>query len=348
MLHGGEIYNINQIIKYDFSVNLNPNPCPESVIKTLTEAVNGIDLYPDINQEAFCSAVAQAESCAGGGFSVLPENIIGGNGASELLCATINMLTPHKVLLPVPSFYGYRHALNMVKDCEICEYPLNAETDFEIRDDFITKITGDIDTVILTNPNNPTGKAIKEEMLNKIVHRCMETDTALIVDECFYRLSTDVVTARSYLRHYNRLFIIDAYTKSFAIPGVRLGYMICDADNKYRVKQMLPEWNLSVFAEKSGIACAKIITETDYLDKSVNFISEERVRLTDGLRREGIKVWESNANFLLIYCEDDLQHKLLERGILIRDCSNFSGLSKGYYRIAVKDRNSNDYLLDCL
>ena len=146
----------------------------------------------------------------------------------------------------------------------------------------------------------------------------------------------------------NRLLLLRAFTKSFAIPGVRLGYLIGSAEELLsKIREQLPEWNLSIFAQKAGQACLSSGNET-YLTETVRYVKRERRFLTDELQQMGIRVFPGKANFLLLYCEENLYEKLLRRGILIRDCSNFEGLSEGYYRIAVKRHEENLQLLEAI
>ena len=362
MLHGGEIYD--KKIEYDFSVNLNPLPCPDEVKKALETAILDMDKYPDITQKSFRREVAKAESnylknAMGIDSLITPEMVIGGNGASELIFAIVGMLKPRTILLPVPSFYGYRHALNALGDgiltnkCkrdqkEVCvqEYLLSKENDFELTHDFVNEINSETDMIILANPNNPTGRAVSEDVLRQIITKCRETGSTLIVDECFLHLSHANVSAIKYLHEFNKLFVVGAYTKLFSIPGVRLGYAFSDEKNIEQLKKYLPEWNLSVFAERAGIACARMMLETDFELQSVELIKKEKERIIEALKAKDIKVFKSDTNYILINSDDYLFEKLLKKGILIRDCSNFQGLTKGYYRIAVKDHESNSYLLN--
>ncbi|WP_026497292.1 pyridoxal phosphate-dependent aminotransferase [Butyrivibrio sp. WCD3002] len=384
MLHGGEIYD--KKIEYDFSVNLNPYPCSEQVTEALRDAVNDVDKYPDITQRLFRESVAKAENKLLVGFSeafgdesrcggaensdlrLTSGNIIGGNGASELIFAIVRMLNPGKVLLPVPSFYGYRHALVSCGDVNTSIYQCIEESGFELREDFADKIDESTDLVIITNPNNPTGRCIAPNVLGKIVKKCAATDTALIVDECFFNLawtqeeykglSGDLesdkgdthgrcaqMSAVRYLSKCPKLFIINAYTKLFSIPGVRVGYAISSEENIRNLARYLPEWNMSVFAQRVGVACANYLISGDFIKQSKRYICEERALLMDAFRKHGCRVYPSDTNFFLIYSEEDLFDKLLCSGILIRDCANFEGLGKGYYRIAVKDREANRRLI---
>ncbi len=386
MLHGGEIYD--KEIELDFSVSLNPCGCPDEVKRALSGAICDVDKYPDMNQRKFREAVARAESGlisrsvsnAGSADEILPDNIIGGNGASELLAAIVNMLRPKKALLPVPSFYGYVHALEMVKECKVVTYKLE-DKEFELDEEFADEITGDIDLVILGNPNNPTGKCIKKEALEAVLKKCRETGSALVVDECFFRLSDQgnnremhtsagddqVVSARTYLGSYDNLYVVDAYTKLFSIPGVRVGFCLSQPENIERLRKFLPEWNMSAFAQDAGIACAEVISEAcdsrdasneavkdiskDFMNSTFDLIKTEREYLASELRKLRLQVFESDTNFLLIRIPENYENiftLLLSNHILIRNCSNFDGLKNGFYRIAVKDHESNKRLTDAL
>ncbi|WP_026526871.1 pyridoxal phosphate-dependent aminotransferase [Butyrivibrio sp. VCD2006] len=349
MLHGGEIYD--KKIEYDFSVNLNPYPCPMEVKSAINEAIKDIDKYPDMSQRKFRKAVSDAENeylkkCYDLEKSITPDMVIGGNGASELIFSIVRMINPKKVLIPVPSFYGYRHALN--ENIFVNEYLLRKENDFALTEKFADEITCDTDLVIIANPNNPTGKCIDGNMLGAIVKRCNETNTALLIDECFLRLSDGNVSALGFINECNRLFVVSAYTKLFSVPGVRLGYVVSSEKNIDKLRRFLPEWNLSVFAERVGIACAGILTGSDFEEKSKALIREERVNLTGALREKGIRVYPSDANYILVHSKSDLYELLLGKGFLIRDCSNFKGLSKGFYRIAVKDKEANREFINAL
>ncbi|SCY02326.1 Histidinol-phosphate/aromatic aminotransferase or cobyric acid decarboxylase [Butyrivibrio sp. INlla14] len=345
MLHGGEIYD--KKIKYDFSVNTNPFPCPEDIKDMMIETVFAVDKYPDIAQSQFRRAVAKALNSSSYRCVFSPDMIIGGNGASELIAAVTLMLQPRKVLLPVPSFWGYEHALGMLESCEINYYPLSKENDFELTKGIVDAIEKDTDAVFLANPNNPTGRCISRDVLEKILERCQDTGTKLIIDECFFSLSEGNTSARDYIRDYSELYVIDAYTKLFSIPGVRVGFLLSQSQNIQNIKRYLPEWNMSSFALVAGVGCAKHCLK-GYTDESMEYIRRERTFLEENLKKCGIKVFKSDTNFLLLYSDENLYSYLLEKEILIRDCSNFRGLKKGYFRVAVKTHEENKILIKCL
>ena len=189
---------------------------------------------------------------------------------------------------------------------------------------------------------------VEPELLEKIAERCQKYGVTLILDECFV-MFTGAEERYSFLkkyRNYPGVVIVRAFTKLYAIPGVRLGYLVCsDAALTEAIRADLPEWNLSVFAQQAGcVACG----QRAYVEHSVAFVCRERAWLTEQLSEIGITVFASNANFLMIKDGRPLAKELLKKGILIRDCSNYRGLSGAYYRIAVRRREENERLLAAL
>lgn len=334
-VHGGDIYRNR--VKIDFSVNTNPFGIPELVKAALLEAVSGCDRYPDIDAEELCSAIAEIRQ--------LPKSgLVCGNGASELFLAAVHALKPEKVLLPVPSFWGYERAARAA-DSEIVYFDLKEENGFAVDETILAQLTEEIDLLFLANPNNPVGNVIEPELLDQIADRCLAKHIRIIMDECFIDFTGNGkrYSMQNKLETYPNVLLIQAFTKLYAIPGVRLGYLACsDKEIIGKIRAQLPEWNVSVFAQKAGIAALR---ETEFAEKSVAFVRKEREWIARELEKCGCKVFLSQSNFLLIWSRLPLYEKLLEKGILIRDCCNFKGLTSGYYRIAVKCREENVLLL---
>ena len=110
-----------------------------------------------------------------------------------------------------------------------------------------------------------------------------------------------------------------------------------------KIRRQLPEWNLSVFAQRAGIVCAEQAEQ--YLQDTVEYVKTKRAYLREGLEALGIRVVSGEADFLLLYTTKPIYDRLLAKGILIRNCENFRGLGEGYYRIAVKKQEENEVLL---
>ena len=174
-LHGGDIYRYPDVI--DFSVNTNPLGTPESVKRAVQESVAKIEHYPDVRCEALREAISRFEQ-------VNMEEILCGNGAAELFFAAVQAVWPQKALVIAPSFSEYEEALRSV-GAEVEYYYLCEEDNFQIREDYVDKLSEEIDMIFLCNPNNPTGQTIDRDMLIKILDRCKKQNIVVILDECF-------------------------------------------------------------------------------------------------------------------------------------------------------------------
>ena len=335
MIHGGDVYR-NQIL-LDFSVNINPFGIPEKMEEALHLAVRDCVQYPDPKQEQLCLALAEYEQ-------VKPEEILCGNGVSELLLALAHTICPVQAALPIPSFFGYERSLSTV-NAKINYYEMTEETQFSLDESFLMKFKEENDVLYLANPNNPTGKLVSVKLLEQIILQCERNQIYVVLDECFLPFCerSEEYHALFHKRSYPYLIRLHAFTKTFAIPGVRLGYMICDNQEFLkRVEEHLPEWNLSIFAQRVGMVAVK---EQEFLKKSCVEIRKERKWLSEQLTKSGFEVISGDANFILLKTQFPLYEMLRARNILIRDCSNFKGLKEGYFRIAVKQHKENEQLI---
>lgn len=335
MIHGGDIYR-NEV-KLDFSVNVNPLGIPAGVIQAMSQAVGLCSQYPDIRAEALKCSI---EGMTG----VDQESILCGNGASELFLAIMHGLKPGKTAIPVPSFFGYEYAATAAGRL-IVPMTMSTKDQFCLTENLIQDIDEDVNLMILANPNNPVGNLIPRESLERLIKICHKKDIVVVVDECFIEFTGKEAThsLKYAISDYPNLIVVRAFTKIFAIPGVRLGYLFCQNPIlRKAIERQLPEWNLSVFAQAAGVAACE---ERDYLGQTVRWLQQERAYLAEQLSRAGIRVFPSETNFILVQTELPLYEELLRRKILIRDCSNFRGLGSGFFRIAVKFHEENEELL---
>ena len=358
MAHGGDIYRNK--VNIDFSVNLNPLPVPGAVREAAIAGLEKASLYPDIKQDRVRNALAALEGVTSG-------CVYSGSGASELIMACVRAVAPGKVLLCEPCYSGYMHALRSVEatglsrqqgcrgshGIDIREYRLNKANGFRIDRDILDHMTEDIDLMFLTDPWNPTGTNIEDTLLSEILDRALACHICVILDLSFLPMSDKFIGLPPFyeaelINKYDNLFIIKSFTKLFALPGLRMGYVISSQSNITDIICLLPEWNLSSVAAETMIACADVIKNTGHVCDSVSLIRREREYLTGALRQLGYTVYDSDTSFILLETEQDLYNKLLENGILIRDCSDYRGLEHNFYRIAVREHASNEVLIRCL
>ena len=276
------------------------------------------------------------------------EEILCGNGAAELFFAAVQAIWPQKALVIAPSFSEYEEALRSV-GAEVEYYYLCEEDNFQIREDYVDKLSEEIDMIFLCNPNNPTGQTIDRDMLIKILDRCKKQNIVVILDECFLEfLDEPNRYEMSDLRgEYPNLLIIKAFTKIFSMPGLRLGYAI--SSNQDILEEMswkLQQWNVSVPAQMAGVAALE--KPKEYIRQTREYVSGQREYMRNIMKMMGYVVFASKANYLFFKGRPGLEKEALEAGFLIRDCQNYEGLSEGFYRIAVRTKEENERLITWL
>ena len=331
--HGGNIYRHAGML--DFSANISPLGMPEPVRRAIRESAADCIRYPDPDCTALTAAIAGFEACA-------PTQIVCGNGAADLIFRIVSAFRPRRALVCAPTFSEYAHAL-MQYGSSITEYLLDPARDFRPDDSILSAVTDETDMVFLCTPNNPTGQLIDPALLRKISEICAERKIPLVCDECFLRFCADAAaySLRPYLQGY--CIILHAFTKLFAMPGLRLGYALCGSPETAETLRNTGQfWSVSVPAQAAGIAALQC---TEHISKTVQFIAQERAFLADGLRASGIRVFESSANFLLLTAPADFKKQMAQRGIMVRTCADFHGLSVTYFRIAVRTHEENERLL---
>lgn len=335
-IHGGDVYGKN--VKYDFSININPIGMPESSKEAILKGIKQVEVYPDYNCTNLKKKIAQKKA--------LNENqILIGNGAAEVIFALCQMIRPKNALAVAPCFGEYEKAVKSVGG-KMYYNLIFPKDDFIVQESFLLEIQKHIDLVFICNPNNPTGKRIPKKLLELIIERCRETDTYLCVDECFLPFGKEEKEETLLGNNYEKLIVLRAFTKIYGMPGIRLGYAYFGSEKeKQRVSKVLQPWNVSVLAQLAGEAA---IEEEEYLKKTWELVKVERAFLKKEMEK-GLckKVYDSDANFLLFEAEKDLAEKFLERKIMIRDCSNFPNLTKGFFRICVGKHEKNLELLRC-
>ena len=252
---------------------------------------------------------------------------------------------PRRALVTAPTFAEYETALDTV-GCVVEHAMLKVEDGFALGKGFLSAITPETDMVFLCEPNNPTGVTTDRKLLEKIIEKCGETGTRLIVDECFndFLENPEMHSLKGYIEKSDRLLILKALTKNFSMAGVRLGYCLCsDRIALERMRRSGQPWPVSVLAQNAGIAafgCA------DRLADLGKVTAVERRYLLGEMRKTGLNPVESEANYILFKAETGLESYLRNKGILIRNCSNYRGLGEGWFRTAVRTRKENEKLIE--
>ena len=332
--HGGDIYGGG--VKLDFPANTTPFGTPKGILDAVSAALPEVHRYPDPYCRSLVDDIADFEG-------VDKKYILCGNGAAELIYAYCAAVHPKTALELAPTFSEYALGLTRVS-CNVKYYYLTPDNDFRLDEHFLYHLEDTTpEAVFLCNPNNPTGALIEPELLKKILDFCKESHIRLFIDECFLDLSDDGISMKPYLQDYPNLFLLKAFTKSYGMAGIRLGYCLCsDAELLKAMAQAVQPWNVSSLAQAAGIAALK---EGAFLQKTKALIQSERLWLKEKLEGFGFRVCPSSVNYLLFHGPEDLHQKLKQQGIAIRNCDNYPGLTSGWYRIAVRRHEENEILI---
>lgn len=390
-IHGGDVFNCDNCASdeiIDFSANINPLGMPETVRKAARAGVDAANRYPQPYARDLCKIIAVYENAklAQNSGKKDPEEtqryIFSGNGAADLIFLLTRALRPEEGIIFAPAFAEYEAALR-AQGTSISLIPLNEDDGFVLKRRHLSILRRHLAAkeeeegrqtrvVFVCQPGNPTGILMEEDLMEELVHICRRFDAWLIIDACFVPLLEEKETAGqeallARCQQYERVVILRAFTKAFAMPGLRLGYLVSrDTSLIARLEEVSQPWSISRPAIEAGIAALK---EQEYLRRSRAYLKTEKEKLlaclekmteqekpgaekgmAEQTERPGVidKIYGSAANYIFFHGAAGLAEKLSERGILIRDCSNFTGLEAGYYRIAVRTEEENRRLIQAL
>lgn len=343
--HGGHREHLNVHTKnavLDFSANINPLGYPEGVRKTILENFNDILHYPDIDCSSLKKYIARKIAHSA-------DEIVVGNGSTELFYLAPRALKPAKGIILQPSFSEFPEALKC-SGTEVVRYALNDEDDFSFhynKNYFPDEKAG---MLFLCNPNNPTGLLIEKHTLLAMIQR--HSNVMFVVDEAFMDFvdEPERYTVINEAGTLENLIVVRSLTKFYGFPGLRIGYLVAHANVAEKLMEYKEPWTVNTFAQYA----AMVSMEDDaFIAASKEFIRNERRFLYEELSNiRGLIPYKPAANFVFVKIIAEginsvfLSKWMLEQGIAIRDCSNFAGLNDGYFRVAVRTREENTKLIN--
>lgn len=344
--HGGNLRrlaqasgkNVAQIT--DFSANINPIGPPSWLRSTLSSSISELVHYPDPD----CTDLREAISIR---YSAKFEETMVGNGSTELIYAIPRGLGKTEAVIVSPSYADYETSCAQA-GLKIRRVFTTPEENFKVNIDELGTCLNGNQLVFLGHPNNPTGNGLDIDAILDLAKD--NPETFFIVDEAFLDLSSGIESFT--VKRSPNIIIIISLTKTFAIPGLRLGCGIADANLVKKINEFIPPWSVSCLAQKVG---TRALADRDYVEKSVRLIEQERHFLYSKLLEiDGLFAFPACANFILIkldkkrYSSSGLVKRALELGVAIRDCANFPGLGLEFVRVAVRNREENLKLLEAL
>lgn len=351
-IHGGNIramarkYGFRPEEMIDFSASINPLGLHANIKDVILRNIDSIIHYPDPDYQELNDVLA-------GSLRISPENILVGNGSIEFIYLIPRTLKPGKVLIPAPAFSEYEKGV--VLGGAAPEFIYGKEDEFfSISARQIIQSVKDVDMVFLSNPNNPTGLVLEKDILLEIIESCDRHGVWVVIDEAFIEFLSDCdeLTMIHEAVRKKRVMVLRSFTKSFSIPGLRLGYLIGHKDTVSILKDGREPWRINSLACAAGCEASG---DFMYMKGVREIIEVERNFLFSELgKMMCIKLFPSRANFILgaLYNAnmdaETLSDKLAMRGILIRDLTNVRGLDSRFFRFAVKRRNENEMLIAAL
>lgn len=320
----------------DFSSNVNPLGFPASIKNNMSKSHALFSVYPDSDSTQLRNKLEK--------YTTVPKDqITVGNGATEIIYNFCNaFLKGRNALVPIPTFGEYESAarLNGASVCHFKTMNLNRDID-----NFLDNI-GKNQCVFVCNPNNPTGSLTSQKNMLRILETAHDNYSLVIVDECFIELcSKPGESIVPKLHKYENLFVLRSLTKSFGLAGLRVGYGLGSKKMVEILNKIKIPWNVSGIAQDAAV---KALSNRYHLEKTRRLVEKERNFLKNSIKSGKFQCYDSDANFILIKSKINsrkLQKKLLEKNILIRDCSSFKGLGDKFIRIAVRTHRENQKLV---
>lgn len=347
--HGGNIFTVARTLGiapeqlHDFSASINPLGMSSMVRKSLICSLDSLVHYPDTSHKELKQALAEYHSLSANHFTI-------SNGSTELIYNLPAMLPGKKALIISPSFSEYVRALNQ-HHWEAEHFILTPESHFSIDTGKLElALAKGIDVLFICNPGNPNGGLYPQRVIEKIYSICLSTGTFLVLDEAFMDFSEEA-SAKRMIVHSDNAVILRSMTKFFGIPGLRLGYAICNKTFAEHLDSMGGPWSVNSLALAAGVAALK---DSMHNMESLEYIRQERRTMCERLGQfSQIRLYPSSTNYLLVEIKGDmtsgeLKERLLSHRILIRDCASFMGLSNKFFRIAIRTGDENKKLLECL
>ena len=310
--HGDDAYQYPDTTS-DFSSNICSHVVHRALLEHLARMPELVGHYPE--PEAW-----SLERLIAGRCGIAPSSVIVTSGATEAIYLVAQAF-PWVAHIPQPTFSEYEDATAL--------FP---------------PTTTDRQVLWLCNPNNPTGTVLSRRLLKPLV----DSYDLLVVDQSYEHYTPRTVLSPRAALRYRKIVVIHSMTKTYGVPGLRLGYITAPAALARQIRRCMRPWSVSALAVEAG----RFLLQHDELTACPDFAEAQRLR--HALQRlDGVSVSPTDTNFMLCHLSShtaaDLKDYLArEYRILIRDASNFRGLTPGHFRVAAQTPAENDALVDAI
>jgi len=341
--HGGQFKREGLM---DFSVNIPHHSLEDSYKKLLIRSIEKLGEYPEIDGK-------QAREALSDYINWPTDQIVLGNGATDLIYLMTRALKLSRAMILEPTFTEYRRAL-IQSGTTIYEFVLESDTGFNLNTEKLAEAINNshCEALFICNPNNPTGQLFSHSDIESLLERVTIEPFLMVIDESFIEFQERPEhheAMRQLMARYN-ILVIRSMTKTFCVPGLRIGYLFGNDECIKPIKQFRDPWALNRFALDS---IPYFLGDKRHLDQLQKWCEIESTYMLKALSKfERVEVFDGQANFVLIKLNHPNPTKwhetLISKGFYLRTCLDFSGLGARYFRIAIKDRLSNNALIDAM
>lgn len=351
--HGGQLRQIAEQFAVpihellDFSASIYPDGPPACVLEALNEAIHSPAIlrdYPDLD-------LPELRIALGAYAAIPPANILVANGVAPMIDATLSALRSRRCLLPVPAFGEYRRVLTK---CAVEIYPYHLLPELDFRPDCAQLIGAcqrhQCDTLLLTNPQNPSGVTMSAKNMQDLVQRAAENKILVLLDEAFIDFVPEGSLSQD-VRTFSNLIVFRSLTKFFSMAGLRVAYLIAPEHVVREISCNLAHWPVSAVA---AMAANRATKDSTYITATILRNRQEREWLRAELVSLQMTVFPGAGNYLLFRLPEQLrgksvwEHLIVDHRIVVRNCASFEGLDSSYIRASVRNRADNELLIQAL
>lgn len=352
LIHGGNVYEIALQLGcapedvLDYSASINPLGPPAGLVDLFNQTFQRLQHYPDIQNRRLVDAIARYHG-------VSPDQVVVGNGSTELIYWLPKVLGVRKALVVLPTFGEYQKAFELqgVQLAKLITSPEgNFQPEVEQLEELFEKFSPE--AILFTHPGSPAGTLMSPEVRAWLVEKSRNRKVFAIVDEVFIDFCEEE-SLKGFLGESEHLVIIRSMTKFYGLPGLRLGYLLTSEHLAHRLGRFLPPWSVNTYAQAAGPYCFE---QVEYRERTLALIREERERMAERMQAfPGCRIFPGRANYLLMGLAKTLgpvaklrQDLLTSERIIVRDCHSFEGLDDHYVRFAIRLPEQNERLLAAL
>ena len=353
-MHGGDldeierVYGIHKDETSDFSGNINPLGFPKKAADKLAKNIGMVSSYPDKKYQALKNSISAYTGAS-------PDNIVVGNGSTELISTFIKSVNAKKTIIIGPAYSEYENAVKAVGSSY--EYfELKESENFMLNvNRLMATLDKSVGLLIICNPNNPTGTAVRTSDMEKILIHCKANGTSVMVDETYIEFSDilEDICSIPLTDRYDNIFVIRGISKFFAAPGLRLGYGITSSHKFHKLlSENQDPWSVNILASYAG---ELVFSDKEFIAETKKLISTERKKLLDELKAwKNLRVYSSESNFILVklltekVTAAEIFDYMVHKKMVIRDAASFTFLDESYLRFCILTPTENAQLINSL